>query len=53
MGEEGRVFRNMYKGHMEKTKEGQDQEWGVGMTGVGGSGGRKMETAVLEQIKKQ
>ena len=25
-GKQGRVFRNNYKGHMEKTKEGWDQE---------------------------
>ena len=34
---------------MDKTKEGQDQGWGVGMAGVGESGGGKMETTVLEQ----
>ena len=39
MGEKGgRVFRNMYKGHMDKTKAGQDQGWEVGMAGVWGSG---------------
>ena len=45
----GKVFRNNYKGHMDKTKEGQDQGWGVEMAGVEGSGGEKMETTVLEQ----
>ena len=32
---EGRVFRNIYKGHMDKTKSGQDRGWEVGMAGVG------------------
>ena len=31
---------------------GLDRGWEVGMTGVGGNGGRKMETTVLEQLKK-
>ena len=45
-----KVFRNSYKGHMDKTKVGGwDQGWEVGMTGVGESGGKKMETTVLEQ----
>ena len=44
-GEGGRVFRNVYKGHMGKTKGG----WEVGMAGMGGSGEGKMETTVLEQ----
>ena len=30
-----RVFRNMYKGHTDKTKGRQDQGWEVGMAGVG------------------
>ena len=34
---------------MNKAKGGQDQGWEVGMTGVGESGGEKMETTVLEQ----
>ena len=46
---EEELSRNMYKGHMDKAKGGQDQEWEVGMPGVGGSGGGKMETTVLEQ----
>ena len=50
MGGKGRsVFRNMCKGHMDKTKGEWDQGWEVGMAGVGGSGGRKMQTTVLEQ----
>ena len=46
-----RVFRNYYKGHMDKTKgEGGSREgrwvwpgWG------GGRGGEKMQTTVIEQ----
>ena len=34
---------------MDKVKWGQDGEWEVGMAGVVGSGGDKMETTVLEQ----
>ena len=37
MGEAGRVFRNNYKGHMDKTKVGWKQGREVGMAGVGGS----------------
>ena len=44
----GWVFRNMYKGHWTKPKKGRIKggrwgwlEWG--------SGGKKMETTVLEQ----
>ena len=35
-GEGGRVFRNMYEGHMDKTKDRYDQRWEVGMAGLGG-----------------
>ena len=35
-GKGGRVFRNNYKGHMEKTKEGWKQGREVGMARVGG-----------------
>ena len=45
----GEGFRNVYKGHMDKTKGGQDKGWEVGMAGVEGSGGEQMETTVLEQ----
>ena len=41
MGEDngGRVFRNNYKGHMDKTKVGEwKQEREVGLAGVGGRG---------------
>ena len=34
---------------MDKAKEGWNLGWEVGMVGVGGSGGGKMETNVLEQ----
>ena len=46
MGKEGRVFR---KGHIDKTKEWWDQVQRVGMAGMGGKSGEKMETTVLEQ----
>ena len=50
MGGKGRrVFRNNYKGYMDTTKGGWDQGWEVGMAGVEGRGGEKMETTVLEQ----
>ena len=41
-GKEGRVFRNNYKGHMDKTKGGWNQRREVGVGGVGGDrwGGR-------------
>ena len=39
------VFRNYYKGHMDKTKG----EEGVGFGWVGWRGGEKMQTAVIEQ----
>ena len=38
-GKRGRVFRNNYKEHMDKTKWGCNQERKVGMTGVGERGG--------------
>ena len=44
----GRVFRNMYKGHIHKTKGGKIKggEWGwLGQR----NGGEEMETTVLEQ----
>ena len=34
---------------MDRTKEGQDQGWGVGMAGIEGSGGGKMEIIVVER----
>ena len=50
MAEKGsRVFRNKYKGYMDKTKWGWDQGWEVGMSRVGRSGEGKMETTVIEQ----
>ena len=53
MGEkEGRVFRNNYKGHMDKARGGWKQGRGVGMAGVSRCSGGKMETAVLEQQLK-
>ena len=38
------LFRNIYKGHMDKPDVGLDQGWEVRMAGVGGTGGVKMET---------
>ena len=38
----------MYKGPMDKAKGGVGLRVGVGGGGVGESGGRKMETTVLE-----
>ena len=37
------------KVHMDKAKGWKDQGWEVEMAGVGGIGGGKMETIVLEQ----
>ena len=34
----GRVFGNICKGHMDKTKGGWDHGWEVGMAGVRGVG---------------
>ena len=48
-GKEGRVVRNMYKGHTDKTKEEWDQGWEVRMAGVGEGGGGEMKTTGLEQ----
>ena len=47
--EKGNGFRNIYKGHMDKTKGEQDQWWEVEMARMGRSGGGQMETTVLEQ----
>ena len=43
----GRVFRNICKEHMDKTKVGWDQGRDLGMAGVGGGG--RWQTTVLEQ----
>ena len=49
MGEKGEVLSGTcIKDTWTKPKVGQDQGWEVGVAGVGGSGGRKMETTVLE-----
>ena len=45
----GRVFRNIYKEHMDKTKVGWDQGWEVGM---GGGGGEKWGQLYLNNNKK-
>ena len=39
-GKGGRVFRNYYKGHMDKTKGGWKQGREKCLAGVGGSGGK-------------
>ena len=40
--------RNMYKGHMDRAKEGRIKGERWVWVGQGGSGGGKMETTVLE-----
>ena len=46
----GRVFRNNYKRHMDKTKGGAGKQGReVGLARVGRSGGGKMQTTVIEQ----
>ena len=48
---EGRVFRNMYKGHMDKTKEeGRIKGGKWGQLGWRGSSGGEMETTALEKF---
>ena len=42
-----RVFRNYYKG--QNQGGGWKQEREVGLAGVGGKGGEKMQTTVIEQ----
>ena len=42
-GRGGRVFRNNYKGHMDKTEGGWKQGREVWMAVVVGSGGRKVQ----------
>ena len=45
-----RVFRNHYKGHMDKNQGGAGkQRREMGLAGVGGSGGQKTQTTVIEQ----
>ena len=45
----GRIFRNYYKGHMDKTK-GESGKKGKRWVCLGaGSGGEKMQTTVIEQ----
>ena len=45
----GRVFRNNYKRHMDKSKAGWNQGREMGMAGVERSGRGQMQTTVLEQ----
>ena len=45
-----RVFRNYYKGFMDKTKGGGwKKRREVGLPEVGGSGEEKMQTTIIEQ----
>ena len=52
----GRVFRNIYKGHMDKTKGRCDEVWEVEMAGVGGEwwgeNGDNCSLATSRNIKK-
>ena len=50
-GNRGRVFRNNYKGHMDKTKRGWNQGRGVGMAGMGGMVGGKGRKLYLNNHK--
>ena len=46
----GRVFRNYYKGHMDKAKgEGGDGGGRWVLAEVGSKDGEKMQTTVIEQ----
>ena len=53
LDQEGKVFRNYYKGHMDKTKGEGGSKGGreVGGGGIGGGeiGGEKMQTIVIKQ----
>ena len=44
-----KVFRNYYKGHMDKTKGEAREGGGFGWVGGGGVGGEKMQTTIIEQ----
>ena len=47
------MSRNMYKGLMDKAKAGRLEGRRWGWVGLGGHGGVKMETTVLEQQLKK
>ena len=47
-GKEGRVFRNNYKGHMDKIKGEGGGGGGRGSAGVGWRDGEKRHTTVIE-----
>ena len=51
-GRGGRVFKNIYKRHMDKTKGVRIKGGTWGWLGSGGSGREKMETTILEQQYK-
>ena len=44
-----RVFRNYYKGHMDKTKGEGGSRGGNWFGWGGGSGGEKIQTTVIER----
>ena len=49
-GDRGRrVFRNYYKGHMDKPRGRVDASKGGGIGWCGGGYGEKMQTTVIEQ----
>ena len=48
-GKGGRVFRNSYNGHTDKTKEGWNQGREVGMAGMGGVEVGERQKTVLEK----
>ena len=50
-GKGGRVFRNNYKGHMDKTKREWDQGREVAMAGVWGEWGGKCRQLYLNSNK--
>ena len=51
-GKGGNVFRDTYKGHMDKTKGGQDRGWEEQMARVGVVVGRKWRQPHLNNSKK-
>ena len=48
-----RFFRNIYKGHMDKTKSGVGSRVGSGDDWGGETGRGKMETTILEQQQQK
>ena len=52
-GDRGRVFRNMYKGHMGKTKRGRIKGGNWGWLGCGGEVWEKWRPLYLNNNKKK